>query len=330
MRVYIARTNREGKNHFSIRESFLKDGVYHSRDLADLGHDPRIFVRYPQGRSFYIDGAVEEALQKTVKRVDYDMLERVFWPFVKPEVRRRYAQARSRDHHATDDDMSGVHVFDKRRLSFLRTGSMNQRRIEDAPDKLFRSLTRKSRDELEQRFMADENRLSPREIKSYVYVIFDIQRHFNSLAAREMPQALDQDRVEQHVLDDLCILNTDKPFWSGMTMQPFLHDYLVRYLIMFFDSDYEKPRLFEDLEFAAFNRRRYFRQTERPIEEAYTEGGTLFGVPVSELKTMGKREIQRLYRKKAREFHPDHGGEHEAFIDLTRVYEELMMRRGKE
>jgi hypothetical protein len=325
--VYIARTNIKGRTFFFLRESFLENGVFVSRELLELGGDPRMFIHYPDGRSFYVDEAVPDALRSIGETVDYDDLERIFWPFVRPDVQRRYqgpVSRKKRDHECSD--VSGVHIFDRRRMSFLRTGSMNQRHILKTPDKLYLTLTGKSRDELEQKFMEDEARLPSKEIKTYIYTIFDLQRHFNAIFAREMPQALDQEHVENHLLDDLCALNRDPVFWAGMAMDPSLHPYLIRYLILFFDTEYRKPRFLEDLEFERMNRRRYHRQTQKPMDQVYAEASSVFGVPHGELKRMGKREIQRMYRKKAREFHPDHGGSHERFIDLSRLYEELMAR----
>ncbi|MBU1172044.1 MAG: hypothetical protein KKD44_21010 [Proteobacteria bacterium] len=327
--MYIARTESKGKRSFSIRTSYLANGVYLSRELMDLGPDPGAFVRYPHGRSFYLDALIEETLRSMGEIVDYDNLERIFWPFIRPHVRQRYERARSRDGERVEDtSVSGIHMFDKRRMSYLRTGSMNQQQIDKVPGTMFRFLSEKSRDELEQRFMADERSLSAKEIKSYVFVIFDLQRHFNTLFAREMPQALDQDRVADHLLSDICALNRDTAFWAGMTMGTSLHDYLIRYLIMFFDTEYQRPRFLEDLESARMNRRRYHRQTilnrQRPGDQAYAEASAVFGLPVADLKAMTKRDIQRLYRKKARDVHPDQGGSHELFIRLSGLYEELL------
>ncbi len=330
--VYIARTSIKGKPFYSIRTSFPENGLYLSRQLMELGTDPRMFIRYPQGRSFYVDSVVEDTLRAMGEAVDYDDLERMFWPFVNEEVRRRYDGSFSRKKDGTETvDASTIHLFDKRRLSYLRTGSMNQRHIGKSPDKLFRGLSEKSRDELEQQFMADERRLPAREIKAYVFVIFDLQRHFNTLFAREMPQALDQDKVADHLVTELCALNRDRGFWAGMAMEKDLHAYLVRYLIMFFDTEYQKPRFLQDLEFARMNSRRYHRQTGQSFgmsrDQVYAEAETVFGVASQALKGMDKREIRRMYRRKARELHPDQGGSHERFIDLARLYEELMKNR---
>ncbi len=39
---------------------------------------------------------------------------------------------------------------------------------------------------------------------------------------------------------------------------------------------------------------------------------------------MSGRELTRLYRQRAKNLHPDTGGEHEVFIRLTAAYEQLL------
>ena len=39
---------------------------------------------------------------------------------------------------------------------------------------------------------------------------------------------------------------------------------------------------------------------------------------------MSRRNLARLYRRKAQELHPDKGGDHDQFVRLTRAYNELM------
>ena len=38
---------------------------------------------------------------------------------------------------------------------------------------------------------------------------------------------------------------------------------------------------------------------------------------------MSREQLTRLYRKKAMDLHPDRGGDHDLFIELTEVYESL-------
>jgi curved DNA-binding protein CbpA len=39
---------------------------------------------------------------------------------------------------------------------------------------------------------------------------------------------------------------------------------------------------------------------------------------------MTREQQNRLYRKKAMKLHPDGGGDHELFIELTEIYNELL------
>ncbi len=42
------------------------------------------------------------------------------------------------------------------------------------------------------------------------------------------------------------------------------------------------------------------------------------------LKKMSRQELVRLFRRKAHERHPDKGGNHEKFVDLTHAYHVLL------
>lgn len=330
--MYIATTTRRGKNRYYIRESYPDNGIYRSRDLIELDDHPAGSVNYIQERSFYIDPEIEERLQTAGVLFDPDDLEILFWPYVRADIKRRYEFSRSRNKPKKQSMVpgDGFHMFDRRRLYFLRFGGMDQRPIERISPVIFQVLEAKSRDEIEQMIMLSERELRHAELKSYVYVSLDLQRHFDSLVAREMPFALNQDDVEKQLLRSLCDLNGDHSFWQGMGMEKTLHDYLKRYLIMFVDSDYEQSRVSEEFIFGNVNRRRYYRQQpqqHRPTQTVLSEASRLFGVPEGDLKTMSRRELKRLYRRKARDLHPDRGGTHEQFVSFARVYEELLARK---
>ena len=47
----------------------------------------------------------------------------------------------------------------------------------------------------------------------------------------------------------------------------------------------------------------------------------VFGIRVNKLKKMSKDEIKSAYRKKAKEAHPDHGGDAETFNMLNEAYQ---------
>jgi curved DNA-binding protein CbpA len=39
---------------------------------------------------------------------------------------------------------------------------------------------------------------------------------------------------------------------------------------------------------------------------------------------MSRRDLVRLYRRKAQELHPDKGGDHDKFVRLTAAYHEVI------
>jgi hypothetical protein len=53
----------------------------------------------------------------------------------------------------------------------------------------------------------------------------------------------------------------------------------------------------------------------------------LFGTSHAALKSMSKSELNRLYRKKALELHPDQGGDSEQFILLTQIYTTFLQEK---
>ncbi len=323
--MYLAREKTGKRTRYLIRESHLENGVYIKRDLMDLGENPRRYVLYPGGRSFYIDPEVEDALLDVGAPCDQELLEELFEPFIDPGVLRRYARSRSRGRDGRTEPVpsSNFHLFDRRRLYYLKFGQMDLRGLFKTSPSLFRVLHEKSRDEIEQNFMAMEMKLAPRELKSYLFASFDLQRHFYKSFAREMPHALDQSEVDRFFLSDLCKLNGDEGFWAGMAEEATLRDYLRRYAIMFFDTEYAESRYYDEILQNFINSRRDVPFPRRQREEAAREGAGVFGLSERELLKMSADELSRLYRKKAREYHPDHGGREEDFVTLTKIYEEL-------
>ena len=52
----------------------------------------------------------------------------------------------------------------------------------------------------------------------------------------------------------------------------------------------------------------------------------IFGTAIKSLKNMSETELVRLFRKKAKEHHPDRGGDQEKFVTLLAAYEQLKNR----
>ena len=216
------------------------------------------------------------------------------------------------------------HLFDKRRIHFLKFGNMDQGRIGRMSPKLFQVLLNKSRDEIEQYFLESEGVLDSSELKSYVYVIFDLQRFSSKLTAKTMPQALDQKKVDEHFIEEICRLNKDRSFWAGMTTGPGLNEYLIRYIIMFFDNEYGQSYFLHDYIKNFIDGKRFYAPPLKKSSVTLDEAITIFGIKKDKLKKMSRRGLTALYWHMAKKHHPDKGGKHENFIKLTEAYEELL------
>jgi DnaJ-class molecular chaperone len=54
------------------------------------------------------------------------------------------------------------------------------------------------------------------------------------------------------------------------------------------------------------------------------EASTIFDETEKTLKKMSRQELSRLFRRRARDLHPDKGGKQEKFVELTRAYDSLL------
>ena len=335
--MYLARNDRGGKVRYALHESYQQDGRWLSRKLFDLGTQPERFICYPGGKAFYIDEEIEEQLAAKGRETSQDELEDLFWEFLSPDIRhalntfRDRAKAQEHLPPLSEREEARIwrqtHVFDKRRLFYLRSGATDQRRLHQITGRYFRLLDCKSRDEIEQLFLRQERILRPHQIKMYVYVIFDLARRFESELSRRMPYGLSQADLDERFLEELCRLNQSDRFWAGQPHDGYLHHYLVRYLIMFFDYDFEPNRLAQDFIREFINRHRRHRPHHRPKAVDTATAAKLFGVSAKELQEMNRQQLTRLYRNLARKYHPDVGGQHDLFIKLTETYQQLVRRK---
>jgi hypothetical protein len=331
--LYLALEKINGKTRYFIRESYRRADHFLSRDLLDLGADPGSYIIYPGGNSFYIDQVVEDRLAEVGIKADPDELEDIFWPFVHPEIRRilepfrdreKRHQANRRKKEPETKIITQLHIFDKRRMHYLRFGQMNQRDINRLPIKFFHRLHNKSRDEIEQALMDMETLLTPREYKAYTYVIFDLQQIFSASYAKNAPQMLSIDKVDSHFIEQVCHLNKDRSFWAGMKQGDRLHNYLVRYVLMYFDHDFAAGSMMEDYLRQFINSRRDYRAPYTTLASTLKKARTVFGEPQTVLKKMSRKELARLYRQKALDMHPDKGGDPDEFVKLTEAYHALL------
>lgn len=333
--MYLAFIDTAGQRRYEIRQSiFDADRLcYTSRLIFDLGFDPsRFIVRLDEDICYFSD-ELFDCLEHTTSHDPTTLLEELLWDFLPAEEQHRLAIFRYRG-RATIRPFSReereaieyqVHLFDRRRLYYLRYGAVDQSRIARINPKLYRPLLQKSRDEREFYFRDLEKVLHAGELKTYVFAIFDLQRHFRQTYSATMPEALNQIEIADRFVADLCALNSDPLFSTGLPATDSLHNHLVRYLIMFFDHGYGRRSLFDDFLREFMGRHRSFQWPDRKPTISTDRAEEIFDEKWHELQTMSKRELTRLYRRRAKQLHPDSGGDHQQFIDLTAAYASLLV-----
>ena len=164
------------------------------------------------------------------------------------------------------------------------------------------------------------------ERATYVYTIFDLQRFFSSPFARENPAAIDRHSLDRFFVKSVCKLNEDVALWKGAPTASGLRRSLVKYVIMYFDSEFARPSFMQDYIEDFINRRRKYIPPEK-VKQRMKEAGKLFETTFDALKQMNRSELTRLYRKLALRHHPDQGGSQETFVRLTETYQLLLKKK---
>ncbi len=325
--MYLARLQKKAKTSYVIRQSYADGELLRSRDLFNLGENPAAFIVYVGGTGYYYADVLQEALAAASVAVDYDQLDQIFFEFMEPRVQRVIdGFDRSRRDAAPRAIAAGAttaipHLFDKRRYHYLRFGHSAQRHIHRVSENVFSPLHTRSRDELEQYFLAEERRLGHHEQAQYVATIFELSRFRPDSAATATPLA----QVDAHFLARLCQLDADAQFWAGAPFETRLRDYLVRYAILYFDT--EPPRRFPWQSWVDdFIRRHRAYQPPRQVRIQIEEAGRLFELSWNELKKLEKRSLTQRYRRLALKHHPDQGGDPELFRRLTHYYQVLLKK----
>lgn len=336
--MYLARKYLKTGIHYYIRESYFDGNRIKSRDICHLGTHPEQFVIYPDdGVAFYFDPGLIEAIEKAGAHPETEVLEKIFWPFLQPETRRvidlfsRPAPGRRQSLASQKKrcETASFHMFDQRRMHYLRFGQLDMRGIGRTPKKIYRKLLDKSRDEIEQQFMEMEKVLEKREKKNYVYAAFNVAGHFESEISRMFPQALDQETVDGSFLEELCRINEDASFWGDVGVSGGLNEYLLRYVFWFFDTEFEGSVYLEDLMWQFTRRHHGFRRPRRQNAMPVGEALSVMGITGADLSQMSVKSLTKKYRERAHRCHPDKGGNHEQFIRLNRAFRNLVKKVGK-
>ncbi len=331
--MYLARRVIDNQLHYVLCESFMKDGCLSNRDLIHIGPCPDRFIVYGGGSSFSLSEDLLDRLQNLGVQASYEEIEHLFLPFLDPYIKNKIERFQDRAEHRSWRPMSSrdrdrtresVHVFDRRRIFYLRFGLIDMRRLNNSLG-LYRQLLDKSRDEIEQLIIVQEQELSPAEYKRYIFAIFDLRRFFKKSYARTMPQALDGEAMDHYFVEELCRLDRDQGFWRGLERTDRLPSYLIRYMVMFFDYDFPGSQNWNDFT-RLFDRSRR-RHRQRATSMTLDTASTVFGLTRKELAELSRKQLTALYRKLAHTLHPDKGGDHDRFIELTTAYNELLRGR---
>ena len=332
--MYLA-TNHIPSTSYQLRHSIgtEKDG-FRSVLVYDLGDSPADHFDIYEEQTVLFHDALLQAVEKWCPGKAENLLEELLRPFFPGELLFRSRSFHNRRYGKitpfSEDERRAigvqVHEFDRRRLYFIRYGAVDQARLYRMHEKCCRPLLGQSRDEREHFFAAEEQSISPGDYLRYLHATLQLHRFFDQSFAPSFPEALDRSELADHFVEQLCSLNGDPLFWQHESEAPeadHLHPHLARYLVMFFDHQ-PQTRSFG----VAFTRRfmgdhRRFRWPDNQSAEKRKQAAALFGKPFDELKKLEKSELSRLFRRRAKELHPDLGGDPEQFIDLTDLYNDL-------
>jgi hypothetical protein len=295
----------------------------------DLGGNPSVYIEYIGGAGFCFNSILEEHLKNRGVRFNSEDLEAVFKPFLRPDIRsvierfERNIKPRKRNALNMEDVVPGqrhIHIFDARRLYFLRFGRTDSGELSGKHWKFLDVLLGKSRDEIESVLDTMERQLRPREYASYVYAALGVPLFFPEFL-REYPSALNQEKLDSCILRELCRIDGDEDFFLGVERMNNgdLHPYLRKYAWLYFDFEFQVETRLEGFFSSRTRPAPPVKPSAMPLRVAYE----LFGISSEEFAGMSRKELTRAFRRKAKRMHPDRGGRHEDFLKLSEAYELL-------
>ena len=333
--MYLAILREKGRLRFELRQSYPKSShIFAFRTIYDLGPDPSRHYELYDSHIVLFSAPLVKAAETALGRDAENTLEQLLFPFLPADTRKRINLFNSRktirltplsqeEQHTINEQ---IHIVDRRRMYYLRYGAVDQGRLYQMNDKCLRPLLHQSRDEREFYFAGLERILKPRQYFQYMYAIFNLQQYFTQSFAPWLPEALADEAIADHFLAELCALSGDDRFWQGPSPKD-LPPHLTRYVMMFFDYQPEQPVFFNDYLRRFMADHRTFRWPGKKETASPEQVSSIFARPYADLKKMSRAELTRLFRQKAMELHPDQGGNHDRFIELTNAYKSILRRK---
>ncbi len=138
--MYLASLNNGPTTTYQLRQSYRKtdeEPSFGFRIVYDLGRDPRrLFQLYNDYIVLFDDNLL--AAVSAAGEIDGEfLLEQLLWRFLPQATRRRLARFGSRSamrpgpltEQEREEIAAQVHLFDRRRLYYLRYGAVDQSRL---------------------------------------------------------------------------------------------------------------------------------------------------------------------------------------------------------
>ena len=338
--MYLRRKNTKSGRRFVLSESYRDGSLLRHRSLIDMGPDPGIYIEYPGGNSFHVRESLIEKLEAMGKEAPEDEMENLLMPFLDPRIRRiveRFQRSKrsERPWHSLPPEkrlqmQKELHPFDKRRIHYLRFGRMQMEDMDRRACSFLYVLFEKSRDEIEHLIEEMEYELPPHEIRSYIYTSLHLQTHFRNLRTRHHPSALEPEKVDHFFVEELCRLNRDQWFFSGVGQWDFqtLHPYLIKYLTQYFDSEFESGTVWSEYVEDFLWKHQFHKPKETHSNSSSAEKAACrcLEITFEDFQEMDQMKLRRCYRRLAKRTHPDGGGSKERFVEIKAAYEFLIQR----
>ncbi len=133
--MYLAKTRKHRQTAYFLRESTPEGNGSGFQEICSLGPEPGAWVDYPGGNAWHVCPELINRIAKKARKFDPDLLEDLFWPFVRSDIRQATTHFRERGKTFTYRRMTreekqtvarSTHAFDKRRAHFLKFGNMDQ------------------------------------------------------------------------------------------------------------------------------------------------------------------------------------------------------------